>query len=1216
MRGCPSAHDLEGLIEERLGDSECAALARHVDSCPDCQLALERLTRDTLAPPAPPSPAPDPSQAAFLDRLKRAPPARGRAGPAPSPGEAEGPVVPGYEIVGILGRGGMGVVYLARQVGLNRLVALKMILAGPHAGTKELERFRQEAEAVARLRHPNIVQIYDVGEAAGHPYFALEYVEDGSLAARLRGDPQPLVPSARLVETLARAVHHAHQHGVVHRDLKPANVLLQEGLTAKTPRAPRPEESKEDPKAVAGRGGTAAQLSSLSSSLGVLGALAVSSLTPKVTDFGLAKRLDQARGHTQSGEVVGTPSYMAPEQARPGKEVGAAADVYALGAILYELLTGRPPFKGPAALDTVLQVLHEEPVRPASLRPGLPADLETIVLKCLSKEPARRYGSAEALADDLRQFCRGKPIAARPVGPLERAVKWARRRPLVASLVALLVLVGLLGFGGVTWQWREAAAERRRARTALYYSRIAQSQLAWRVNDYRTAWQALERCRPPAGQEDRRGWEWYYLQGLYHSYLFSHKHERTGEGGWVAYSPDGKSIASVVGGRASESPAPAEVCVWDAATGGLLFQQEGPAPLHRLALGPKGARLALAGTDGTLCMWDARTGAGRWRVNAHEGAVACVVFSPRGSDVATAGWDGTARVWRARTGELRWQSPAHGDKVQSVAFHPDGRRLASASWDNTVRLWDLEGKGEPVWVGRHTEKVYAVAFSPDGEHLVSAGRNGNLKVWKVATGQQVQSLTGRAGAVLNVAYSPDGRYVAYGGGDATVRLWDVESGVERTVFRGHTAPVEGVWFSPDGQRLASCSPAEGKVKVWDLTRHPEHATLGRTGKDVEAVTFDREGGRLWSVTVGGEVQARDSATGVLLEERVLRDEGVVALAGTVVPDAVVASFSPGGELLAGRWARDARVVKVWDPATGEVRAECRGHAREVVCVRFSADGRHLATAAYDVGGRAGEHELGVWDARTGERSATLAGRGRVFNLCFSPDGRRLAWGGEGGVVGVVEWETGARRGESAPGGGNVTALCFSPDGGLLASSGAEDRTVKLWRLRGRGDKGLGRGPQAVLAAPALVGDLCFSPDGRRLAGVSRDLVQLWDVEAGQEVLTLRGAPQRHWDEPFNPRVCFSPDGRRLAGTNWDESVSVWEAGPEEDGSSEDRLAARRAAADARAWFWHLEEAEHCLAHRNLPAARFHLARLRGAELTGPLKKRKEELERGVRGAGR
>jgi serine/threonine-protein kinase len=320
-------------------------------------------------------------------------------------------VVPGYEILERLGRGGMGVVYRARHQHLHRDVALKMIAAGDYVDASMRNRFRAEAQAMARLQHPHVVQVFEVGEAETGPYLALELVEGGSLAQQLDGTPQPAHPSALLLETLARAMHHAHQRGLVHRDLKPANILI------------------------------------------------AADRTPKITDFGLAKWLQGGTGLSSTGVVLGTPSYMAPEQANPRtREVGPATDVYALGAILYEMLTGRPPFLAETALDTLQQLQTQEPVPPRRLQPKVPRDLETICLKCLEKEPARRYPNAEALADDLGRFLRGEQTWARRLGPVGRLVRWCRRRKMLAGLAAGLVVTVVVGFAGITWQWRRAEA--------------------------------------------------------------------------------------------------------------------------------------------------------------------------------------------------------------------------------------------------------------------------------------------------------------------------------------------------------------------------------------------------------------------------------------------------------------------------------------------------------------------------------------------------------------------------------------------------------------------------------------------------------------------------------------------------------------------------------------------------------------------------------------
>jgi tRNA A-37 threonylcarbamoyl transferase component Bud32 len=419
--GCPSADDLFAFAVGRLAADAREPIARHIETCAACLTRLNQLNEpnDPLL-----AELRDPIPTGLFSESKRADSLSPDAEPSP---EAAGwPAVPGYEILRELGRGGMGVVYQARQLRLNRLVALKMVLAGAHARPEDLLRFLAEAEAVAQLQHPHIVQIYEASQHAGLPFFALEFLEGGSLAQKLQGSPLPAQEAAQLVERLARAMQAAHERGIIHRDLKPANVLLDQ----------------------AGR--------------------------PKITDFGLAKRVDAGTGLTRTGAIMGTPSYMAPEQAAgQGKEVGVAGDVYALGAILYELLTGRPPFKAATPLETVRQVLEEEPVSPRRLQPGLARDLETICLTCLHKEPGRRYPSALALAEDLRRYRQGEPITARPVGSVGRFARWCRRNPVVAGLTGAVAVSLMAGTTISTYFAIEARqratierAERERARAA------------------------------------------------------------------------------------------------------------------------------------------------------------------------------------------------------------------------------------------------------------------------------------------------------------------------------------------------------------------------------------------------------------------------------------------------------------------------------------------------------------------------------------------------------------------------------------------------------------------------------------------------------------------------------------------------------------------------------------------------------------------------------
>jgi hypothetical protein len=444
----------------------------------------------------------------------------------------------------------MGLVYRARQVSLNRPVALRMILAGQLAGEDEVKHFHLEAEAAANLDHPGIAPIHEIGEHEGQHFFSMGFVEGTSLAAKLADGPLPPNPAAALVVQIAEAVQYARAQSVIQCDLKPSNVLLD----------------------VHGR--------------------------PKVTDFGLAKKLQADSGLTHTGQVMGTPSYMPPEQAE-GKNVGPSADVYALGAILYFLLTGRPPFQAATPMDTLLQVVRQDPVAVRQLNATVPRDLETICLKCLEKEPKRRYATALALAEELNRFLSGEPIVARPVIPAERAGKWVWRRPVIAALLGLVTLVTALGLGGVLWQWRQAVQQTELGEQRLYDVRMNFVQQYWEDYNGEPLQQGLDEQLPAKqGGKDRRGFEWFYWQRKMSSGHMTHKgHSKDVQS--VVFCPDGKRLASASGDQT--------VKLWDAATGLKTLTLKGHNGwIHGVAFSPDSTRLASAGSDGTVKVWDAR----------------------------------------------------------------------------------------------------------------------------------------------------------------------------------------------------------------------------------------------------------------------------------------------------------------------------------------------------------------------------------------------------------------------------------------------------------------------------------------------------------------------------------------------------------------------------------------------------------------------------------
>jgi WD40 repeat protein/serine/threonine protein kinase len=1115
---CPKdVEALRHLLAKPPGDPERDSIEAHRKTCRPCDTVAEDLLRrgDTVITSGLQGVNQQPedeSVRAALARIKQLPPpewiqpsphdgARGAAPPAPpgNPAQADLPEVPGYEILDELGRGGMGVVYKARQASLDRVVALKMILDGDYGELATVARFQNEAKLLARMEHPNIVQILEVGEHASRPYFAMEFVDGGSLDKKLNGTPLPARQAAGLLETLARAIHAAHERGVIHRDLKPANILLTSGR--------RKPVGDGEPSG--------------SASL----PLAWAEYTPKVTDFGLAKRLDSQPGQTQTGAIMGTPRYMAPEQAAGrSKDVGPATDVHALGAILYELLTGRPPFLADSLFDNLQQVRFQEPVAPSRLQPKVSRDLETICLKCLQKSPTNRYLSAEALAEDLRRFLNGEPIHARPISALERAWRWCRRKPVVASLTAavLAAVLGSILLSAALWYNAELRAravqnlaqaeddlrakreevrqleqqgqkERRHleesraaARRVLYMADLNMAQLDWDNSNVSRMLDLLQRHRPRPGQEDLRGFEWYHLWRLCHLDQTT-LHGQMGSVRSLAFSPDGRTLAAAC--------MDGKVYLWDESTKRVRLLLQGHAnPVLSVAFAPDGKTLATGGGEwwrqdkpGELKLWDAEKGQERAVLEGHTGTVNCVAFSRDTSMLASASHDGTARVWDVTKRKQVSRIPVRGEEpVTSVAFAPDGLTLAAGTVNGFLLLWDLAAGKRKGSLHEHQGPIWSVAFSPDGRLIATTGSDDSTtRVWDPAA-KSMKTLHGHRGGVVSVKFSPDGKTLATGGADQRVILWETSTGRRLFDLKGHRSLIWALAFSPDGKVLATGTQRRsgtGEVRLWNVTSDPKEERLVMPAHPVLSV-----------------------------------------------------AFGPDGRTLAVAGAR--LTVQLWDTATRKEQASLKGYTNTVWAVVFTPDGKTLVTGGSrtDAKNKPLGGEIRWWSVPGGEQRRTLELPSTVYSMALSTDAKTLAAGCEDGTVKLLDLASGEELAVlvGAQNKNEIRSVAFSPDGGLLATGGT-DKTAKLWDISQR------RVQLTLEGHHSTVWSVAFAPDGKRLAtGSVDDTAKLWDLQTGRELATLRGHFQGVRAVRFHPR------GKRLATASGDNTVKLWDVATGEE----------------------------------------------------------------------
>lgn len=971
-----------------------------------------------------------------------------------------------YELLEGIAQGGMGAIYKARQIKLNRTVALKTILSGRLAGEDQMKRFRAEAEAVANLDHPNIVPIYEVGDHEDQLFFSMRYVEGGSLDEHMKEFTQNPHAAAVLMAKVARAIHFAHQHGILHRDLKPDNILLD------------------------------------------------AQGEPHITDFGLAKRVDAGENLTVTGEIIGTPNYMSPEQAEgKGFKLTTAVDVYGLGAVLYQLLTGNPPFRADSPLETLRLVIEREPQRPSTLNRHIDRDLETICLKCMEKDPQRRYGSAEAVAEDIERWLRKEPIQARPSSVFYRARKWAYRRPAVAAL-AISMIGGICTLIGVILEnehklqkerdnamdQRELAnQERVKAEALSEQSRQRLVRLnigdglrlidegdasaallsfvdALKLDEGHKENEEIQRTRIASAlrQAPRLIQFWTEDQPIVAS----------------AASANGKFLVTFTSKRAR---------LWNVTTGEDIGRTVSlPRAVRGAAVSPDGQQLVLLNDDRTALLWN-------WHTDRHDPVkltqdfpVSRAIFSTDGSLIAVAGGqnqNGVVRIWNAKTGEPVTDSLRVANFVEAVAFSPDGSMFATASRDRTAIVWDTQkgtAIGKPF---RHGGAVRHVSFSPNGQRLVTASEDRTARIWDIKTGEAVTPPMQHNDIVTYAEFSPEGQRIITANKDNTGRVWDANTGEPITPPLAHSSRVLRARFSPDGRRVLTV--AEKSARVWNAaTGQPITPPLSHSAEILYGL-FNPDGRSVMVVSKDRTVRVWDTPTAQQnSRELPIRGE----LRQTI--------FSKDSKLMLG--VTD-NTLRVWNVLTGEPASPVIGSNAEILAARFMANDNLINVISSD-------QSIRTWDARTGKELRSTRLPNPVSFAVFSPDGRHLL---------TADNERKAQ----------LRTIPNLEPGQLLANFKGKKRDENGGPPNGPPPMLRSRPEDAKnLEHKGRIGYAQFSADSTKVVTASWDnTARVWDTSTGNPITP----PLEHSDRVV--LASFSPDATKVITSSWDNTARIWDA---------------------------------------------------------------------------
>jgi WD40 repeat protein/predicted Ser/Thr protein kinase len=1095
-----------------------------------------------------------------------------------------------YELIRELGKGGMGVVYLARQRSADRLVALKLIRVDrleQLSGDKRrewLHRFRTEGQATARIADDRVVPVYEVGALNGRPFYSMRYVAGRSLATVFETGPLPNRSAAILIEQVARAVQAIHDQGVLHRDLKPHNILLD----------------------AQGR--------------------------PYVSDFGLAKWIDAADSPTHTGELLGSPQFMSPEQAQDASQVSKVTDVYGLGATLYALLTGQPPFKGKTVAETLHQVKYREPAPPRRVNPAVDRDLETITLKCLDKDPERRFLSAAEVANELKRYLEGRPIRTRPLGPAGRSWRWCRRNPGIALLSAC-ALVLIIVAGTVFWSYRSAAEskelaegqvddltnqarkaegekkeqedvaklEQGRKRRLEYLEDMAQASQAWEGYNIAKMRRLLDRYRPQPGMTDLRRWEWYYLNAL------SKRHLLTLAGPparFTLWSPDGQCMATAddktlrvwslaadkepvtLSNRVMEERCIAwsvdshrlatvtadrkRVFIYEVASGKDTAELAPTDPVRFIAWSPDGKWLATKmevpqgaekGHPSSI-VWDVNTGKA---VNlltdgeAQPSWFGSVLWAPKGQDLAFTCPKGI-RVWSAGSWTTLEFHAGGSQLPQLWRWSPNGQQLASSAADRTFKVWNTLTNKEvftiksnhPMLAG--PSSLTSFGYSVDGSQVAWVGMNPNsdrsngiLKVLDANAGTIISaSRLSFKDIISDLVWSSDGQSLAMIGQNGSVSINDVSTGdpgnpdfqLIPSRHQSLKASLPGLIgtrasWSPDGKRLAVARPDEA-AEIWDASRNPHKPTaILQYGPFESFLPWDID-------TVSSVDWTPDSQRFLYLSQ-----EGRGAFWEVAAKNPLLAFENPRGgrrrwgkQNQSGLWSPDGKrfaagcedgTIRVWDASKGTEILSLRSHSAQVSCVAWGPEGKRLASGSAD-------HTVKLWDAITGKLLITSTGHlAPILEVAWSPSGQQVASLSEDGAVKVWQLTTHKPLFTNETNGnpfnyGNT--LNWSPTGQYLALV-ADANNVEV--RDGRTGNNVCK---ITISNPNSIASVVWSPDARHLAIGSSGLTPglgVWDVPSGEPSSSVQ--PAKITVELGVP-IAWSPDSEQLASISGG-SIRAW-----------------------------------------------------------------------------